>query len=297
MHALTIKDTLLQRGARAAFTEEMKHRLSKKPEIMRSLEPDFPVGCRRLTPGPGYLEALTEDNVDFIDEKISKILPNGIELAGGRFIELDVLVCATGFNTSAPPPFPVEGRDGQTVQQRFTPYPESYLSMGLDGFPNMFMLVGPNSVIGTGSLTIMLESFGDYIIKCIRKIQKENIKTMEPKAEAVRDFSTCVENYFPKTVYLEGCTSWYRKDNRIVALWPGSTLHCIESLRSPRWEDFDYTLEEGCSRLSWLGSGWSSAQVDDGKDAAYYLDPEFLQIPSAPLPEKNGRYFKQPFSH
>lgn len=296
-HGLTIQGTPLQNGARQAFTDEMRRRLAKKPEIMEALEPDFPVGCRRLTPGPGYLEALTEDDVEFITTKISKVCSRGVELEDGRLVELDVLVCATGFTTSAPPPFPVHGCKGNNMRKKFTPYPQSYLSMTLDGFPNMFMMLGPNSAIGTGSLTMMLESFGDYIIKCIRKIQKENIKTMEVKPEAVDAFSDYVKHYFPKTVYSGNCKSWYKKDDRVVVLWPGSTLHCIEALRSPRWEDFDYVLNDDCSRLSWLGSGWSSAQLEEGKDPAYYLDPEFLQVPSAPFPEKNPLYFKQPFSH
>jgi cation diffusion facilitator CzcD-associated flavoprotein CzcO len=209
LHSMTLRDSSMQMDARDDFTALMKKRLAKKPEIMKSILPNFSVGCRRLTPGPGYLEALVEDNVDFIDTPITKVHPSGVELKDGTMIELDALICATGFNASAPPPFPVVGREGQTVQSRFEPYPETYLSMTIDGYPNLFMMLGPNSAIGSGSLTMMMEMEGDYIIKCIRKMQKEDIKSMEVKLKRVKDFSQLIETYFKKTVYLENCRSWY----------------------------------------------------------------------------------------
>lgn len=183
----------------------MEARLAKKPEIAKLMVPSFSVGCRRLTPGPGFLEALTEDNVDYIQAKIAKVNPNGIELSDGRQVDIDVLVCATGFQTSAPPPFPVVGLNNLTLASRFSPFAESYLSIAVDGFPNLFMMLGPNSAIGSGSLTMMIESMGDYVVKCIRKMQKEDIRSMTVKAEAVADFSEYIDAYFQKTVYLDEC--------------------------------------------------------------------------------------------
>ena len=297
----------MQKFVRQDFTDLMKARLSKKPEILESLLPGFSVGCRRLTPGPGYLEALVEDNVDFINTPIRKCLPSGMELADGTQLELDVLVCATGFQASAPPPFAVVGNGGKTLADKFEPYPETYLSMTTDGFPNYFMMLGPNAAIGTGSLTMMMEMEGDYIIKCVRKMQKEDIRSMEPKMMRVKDFSRIVDSYFKRTVYLEGCNSWYRsqggKGDRITGLWPGSSLHAMETFRSPRWEDFDYVYEgeaagvEG-NRLAWLGDGWSSTQVDEqGGDLAFYLQPEFVDSPAVPFPEQSRIYQLRPFSY
>lgn len=299
MHGLTIKNSSMQAGARQAFRKEMKERLEKKPEIVNALTPDFAVGCRRLTPGPGYLEALTEDNVDFFSSGVSEIVEQGI-ISGGQLVELDCIICATGFNTSGHPPFPIEGLNAQTLKSRFDPYPETYMSIATDGFPNFFMLLGPNSAIGTGSLTMMIESIGDYIVKCIRKVQKENIRSMNVKADSVEAFSHFIDDYFEKTVYLDHCRSWYRSEggagNRITGLWPGSSLHCMEVLRSPRWEDFEYDLIKG-NKLSWLGNGWSSRQLDSDGDLAYYLDPDFTDIPHAPFPEQKLRLQKCAYSH
>lgn len=269
------------------------------------MTPSFAPGCRRLTPGVGYLEALAENNVDFITTGIKRITSKGIELEDGRHVEVDALVCATGFHASQAPPFPIEGKDGRSLSARFKPFPESYLSLAVDGFPNYFMMLGPNSAIGTGSLTMMIENMGDYIVKCVRKLQKENLATMCIKQSSVEDFSRYRDEYFQKTVYLDECRSWYRseggKGSKITGLWPGSTLHAIEAMRSPRWEDWEYVQDshggEKGHTLSWLGNGWSTLEVEEGKDVAYYLEPEFLDLPAAPLPEESKLQQMRPFSH
>lgn len=299
VHGISFKGSEIQTEAVKAFRAMMKERLSKKPEIVEALTPSFAVGCRRLTPGPGYLEALVEDNVNFISDKIAAITPKGIQLENGKDIDLDVLVCATGFNASAPPPFSVTGLRGETLKDRFTPWPETYLGLGVDNFPNYFMMLGPNAGIGSGSLTMILECQGDYIVKAIRKLQKEDYVTMTPKTSRVKDFSAYVGEYFKKTVYMDECNSWYRseggKGSRITGLWPGSTLHCIETLRAPRWEDYEYETKED-NQFKWLGNGWSTVQMGGG-DPAFYLGADVVDIPSAPLPEESEIHKGRPFSN
>lgn len=352
IHGYTQAGSELQKTFNDTFTAGMRNRLSKKPEIADHLLPGFAVGCRRLTPGPGYLEALCEENVEFIKGHIARITPAGVELQSGRTIDLDVLVCATGFHTSAPPPFPLTGLNGKTMSSRFNPDPESYLSITIDPFPNFFMMLGPNSAIGSGSLTMMIESAGDYVIKAIRKIQKEDIRSMTIKPRRVRDFQEYADEYFKKTVYMDRCSSWYRsvRSGRVTGLWPGSTMHAIEALRSPRWEDYDYVYEgeqeskgDGeeiqvvqepsfnadngesgfdpssrkrkrlangsddvpkassikgeANRLKWLGNGWSALQLDPNGDLAYYLEPEFTDVPANPYPEDTREYIARPFSY
>jgi hypothetical protein len=300
IHGISFKGSDIQNAAVEEFRNMMKQRLTKKPEIVDALTPSFAVGCRRLTPGPGYLEALVEDNVEFVSDKIASISPNSVVLENGRNIEIDALICATGFNAGAPPPFHIYGKKGISLQKKFTPHPETYLSVAVDGFPNFFMMLGPNSAIGSGSLTMMIETEGDYIIKCIRKLQKEDYSFMMPKPERVQDFTEYCEEYFKKTVYVDECNSWYRSDGgrgkRITGLWPGSTLHCLETLRAPRWEDFEYESRAE-NRLRWLGNGWSVTQLEGGGDPAWYLEPGFFNVPVEGRPEEDAEFKRRPFSH
>jgi hypothetical protein len=303
----------MQRGGIALFREEMRQRLLQKPEIAEYLIPSFGIGCRRSTPGPGYLEALVQSNVDFITDGIAGITRNGVKLDSGREISLDVLVCATGFQTSKAPPFTVTGRGGLTLDERFTPFPEAYLSLAVDSFPNYFMMLGPNSAIGSGSLTMMLEIEGDYIVKCIRKLQKEDYATMTVKPERVHDWREYCHEYFKNTVYTDKCNSWYKSDggrgDRIIALWPGSTLHALEALRAPRWEDFEWESRDGpgANMLRWLGNGFSVTHMKsderqgDGQayqgDPAWYIEPRFQNVPLERRPEEDAEFKMRPFSH
>lgn len=300
----------MQTSFAASFRQNMQHQLRSKPGLSDFLIPTFSVGCRRPTPGPGYLESLVAPNVDVITDPIDRITPTGIALKTGREIPLDCLICATGFNVSGTPPFPIHGLNSLPLADRLTPNPEAYLSLAVNSFPNLFFMLGPNSAIGTGSLTIILEAEGDYIIKCIRKLQKENYASMVVKKERVEDWSEYCEAYFRDTVYTEECRSWYRskQGGRVTGLWPGSTLHALEALRSPRWEDFEFerrTGEEGGNSMDWLGNGWSlTHMVDadgDGKtflgDPAWYLEPEFQRVPVEGRPEDDSVLQKRPFSY
>lgn len=300
IHASSFRDSDMQKGAVEAFRAMMKERLSKKPEIAEWLIPSFAVGCRRLTPGPGYLEALVEKNVNYMPDPIAEITPEGVKLQNGVEIPLDALVCATGFNPSAPPPFGVMGQRGITLQDKFRPFPQTYLTLATDGFPNFFMMLGPNSAIGSGSLTMILETEGDYIVKCIRKLQKDCYASMAPKPERVADFTEYVGEYFKNTVYMDECNSWYRseggKGDRISGLWPGSTMHALEALRAPRWEDFKYeSLYE--NQLSWLGNGWSVTQEEGGGDMAWYLEPSEVDVPKEGRPEEADFNKLRPWSY
>ncbi|EEU41316.1 uncharacterized protein NECHADRAFT_45940 [Fusarium vanettenii 77-13-4] len=305
VHFLTLRDSKMQHETRKLVEADMRQRLGKAPELADLILPSFAVGCRRLTPGVGYLEALQEPNVQVISTRIERVTPTGLQLVDQTHVDLDVLICATGFKTAKAPPFPILGRGSVDMGMRFEPYPETYLSVAMDGYPNFFMILGPNSLVGTGSQTMILEAELDYTIRCIRKLQRDNIQAMEAKRERVKEFSDYIDKYFPQTVYLDDCSSWYRNENgrggRITGLWPGSALHAIETFRSPRWEDYEYEYmkdESGkpVSQLKWLGNGWTYAQRHGG-DLAPYLKLEFLDTPAQPLPEETAKYSIWPFTY
>ncbi|GAA5979807.1 hypothetical protein JCM5350_002055 [Sporobolomyces pararoseus] len=288
VHGVTMKGSELQLGAVEAFRQLMRKKLEKKPHIAEKLIPTFPVACRRLTPGPGYLEALVEDNVDFISTGIKRITETGIETEDGASRDYDTIVFATGFDTSYRPRIPIIGRNGTNVQDLWADVPSHYLSMAIGpDHPNFFVVNGPNSSLGSGSLLVLFEKEVDYIIECIDKMQRENYRTMAVKQEAINDFMAYIETYFQKTVYSEKCRSWYKKgleEGPVVALWPGSCLHAIKTLKHPRWEDYDFTFSTPQkNRFAWLGTGWTREEMEGvNGDTAFYL--EGIDVPPVPEP-------------
>ena len=288
-HIITQRGSAAQTEARAFFTSLMKKALARKPEIAEHLLPDFPPFCKRLTPGPGYLEALSEDNVHVIPTGIERITSTGIQTTDGVHREVDAIVCATGFDTSYKSRFPIYGLHGHSLRERWDHRVESYLSMTIDGFPNLFMLYGPNAGLGTGNLLILFEYVSAYIAQVLSKMQTENILTVQPSPRAVKNFTDFCDEYFAGTVYSEECSSWYKggtgKNGRVVALWPGSSLHAIQALKRPRSEDFEYEYVDG-NEFGWIGDGWSKGDRVEGADTTYYLNN--LQMLHEPLAERRG---------
>ncbi len=307
----------MQKLFQSIFREGMQQRLAARPDLFDLIVPDFAPGCRRLTPGKGYLEALMAPNVEVLPQAVQTINATGVVCAPSadvtdtaaatkepRQLDVDVIVCATGFKVSEPPPFDVVGLGGHTLADRWADIPESYLSVAVDGFPNYLMMFGPNSAIGFGSLTKILEAECDYIVQVVRKLQREDYASIVPKPARVADFTQYVGTYFANTVYMDKCRSWYRTQGGtgdwICGLWPGSTVHALETLRSPRWEDFDYeSLPDAGTPpnlLRWLGNGRSETQAP-GADPAWYINPEEVDVPVEGRPEDDPRYKVRPWSY
>lgn len=190
-----------QKGGVAFFSEMMKKKLASRPEIYEQLLPNFPPGCRRLTPGPGYLEALVQPNVDFIKTRIKQIHPDGVETEDGKIRKVDVIICATGFDVSGQKYLPLTGRNGVQINKKWAKQPIAYNSFAVDEFPNCFITAGPNITLANGSLILMFEKVIEYAAKAIKKMQREGIKAMVVKKEAVDDWKEYCDNFFPRTVF------------------------------------------------------------------------------------------------
>lgn len=136
------KDSPEQATAVKFSTDEMKRRVGVDNPLLEKLIPEFGVACRRPTPGTGYLEALTAPNVRVVTDRIAKVTSEGIELTTGEVIPVDVIICATGFDVSYRPRFPIIGRGGVDLRERWKSRPTSYLAMAAAEMPNYFMFQG-----------------------------------------------------------------------------------------------------------------------------------------------------------
>ena len=274
-----IRGSQENRGLREDFIQTMAKRLERRPELLDSITPEFSPHCRRLTPGPGYLEALCADNVDFIQTPIKRFTTRGIETEDGEVREVDAIFCATGANTDMTPPFPIVSR-GVNLQTAWKPggefnFPYSYLGLATPGFPNLLFVGGPNAIGPSGTVPHGVETQITYHAKLLRKVSSQRIKSIAPLRQAADDFVEYSDAFFPTTVLTENCSSWAnsgRPGARIHGLWPGSAAHATLVRREPRWEDWEYKyLSASGNRFAYLGNGWTKKERDPNSDMTSYL--------------------------
>lgn len=274
----TLRESGVNEGLRESFIEAMKQRVAKKPELLEGLIPDFAPHCRRLTPGPGYLEALTEDNVDLVKSKIKRFTATGIETEDGVKRDFDAIFCATGANTDMVHQFPIKAR-GVDLRDVWRPggipgFPYTYLGVATPGFPNLLFLGGPHVTSPSGTLTFSVETSLAYYAKILRKVSREGILSIVPSRDAADDFVDYCDAFFPTTVLTDNCASWSnggRPGARIHGMWPGSGMHMDVAKREPRWEDWEYVRASKVNRFAYFGNGYTHAELDEDNDLVSYL--------------------------
>ncbi|KAM4066273.1 NAD(P)-binding rossmann-like domain-containing protein [Hirsutella rhossiliensis] len=270
---LFVKNSATQKAASAYMKDQMIQKLGDK-ELSDRLIPNFGLGCRRITPGIGYMESLSEPNVSVVFGNVTEITADACVTDDGRNWPIDILICATGFDTTFQPQFPLIGRDGKSLADEWTEEPRSYLGMAVHGYPNYFMFLGPNSPNGNGPLMCAIEAQGQYMAHFMNRWQKEDLASIEPKVAAVNDFMEQKDAFMKTSVWGNNCSSWYRnhKTGKVTALWPGSTPHYLEATVAPRYEDFDIGYRT--NRFAYLGNGFSQAELNPNVDSADYIRNE-----------------------
>ncbi|KAL2833548.1 hypothetical protein BJY01DRAFT_259862 [Aspergillus pseudoustus] len=282
-----IADSELQQRAQEVFRKTMTERLGDSEKGRRAAEnliPDFPVGCRRLTPGPGFLEALTQEHVEIYWDGIVRVNETGIvthcndDKTSNNEVnqEYDVIVCATGFDTSFRPSFPIIGRGGINLADKWnSSAPEAYFSFLVPDMPNYFCFIGPNSVISNGSLVLGIQATAVYIYRWLHKLQTEHVRSFTVHQDATDEYNQHMQTYLARTVWTRNCRSWYKRgtvDGPVVAVYGGTTFHFMEAIKEPRWEDF--VIEYGklgagvVNRFAYLGNGFTKSETRGGSIGA-----------------------------
>ncbi|KAF7556447.1 hypothetical protein G7Z17_g1441 [Cylindrodendrum hubeiense] len=249
------KNSPEQNDFRRKFESRMKS-LIPDENLQKHLIPSFEAGCRRINPGEDFLISLQKDNVQPVFDSIDRVTPNGI-IAGGEEFQADVLVAATGFNTTFKPRFPIYGSSGFNLQDLWAQNPVSYLGTGVSGFPNYFIFLGPNTPISNGSLMGPVEATGDYFIRIMRKVIRQRILSFDIRCDAQSDFDAHTQSRMKDMVWTGTCRSWFKRgtDGKVTALWPGSALHYMQVLAENRWEDYNWAYEG--ERYAYWGPGIS----------------------------------------
>ncbi|KAI9872864.1 MAG: hypothetical protein M1830_001115, partial [Pleopsidium flavum] len=259
-----IKGSDAAKEARDYSEDEMMRKLGHNPRLIEKVIPkDFNVGCRRPTPGNGFLEALTANNTTCFTDPIHKITPKGFVDRDGNEHEVDVIICATGFDTSWVPryPFIVDGQDlRDTWSAAKGNKVISYLSYAVPEYPNHFSYCGPYGPLAHGSFFPLIAKWSDLIVKIITKMQIEGIKSLRPKMEVARQFYEHADLYLQRTAWTSPCSSWFKdgkKDGQLT-IYPGSRLHFMQLLEDPRYEDYEIEYVDKKNMFSFLGNGFAT---------------------------------------
>lgn len=254
--------------------EQMAAKLNHDPVLCEQLIPKWEMGCRRVTPGPGYLESFLRDNCSLTTSPITKVTENGVCTADGQEFQCDVIICATGFDVSHCPRYPIVGQNSVNLADKWAIEPESYLSIATDGFPNYFMMMGPNCLGGHGSLVESLNWTGDYFVKMIKKIATEDIKYVMPKKSAVEAFVRYGDEIHKTLVWTGSCSSWYKRgrvNGRVTALFAGGAVLFKRLISEIRGEDYDIVYNS-TNPFRFMGNGFMEWEMKPDSDLSWYVE-------------------------
>ena len=204
------------------------------------LTPDYDPGCKRRVISDDYLDTFNRNNVTLVTSGIEKIVPNGVVDGDGTLHEVDTLIEATGFR-----PFDITdyvsitGKGGKTLQEAWSEKVDSHRTMMVPGFPNFFLMLGPNSATGHTSALIMIESAAKYVANCLRLINSSELKQLDPDPKVVAAYNSRLQRDIKKMVFSGGCGAWYTDDNDYnFTLWPYSAARFLWEQAKVRREEF-----------------------------------------------------------
>ncbi|NIL96772.1 MAG: NAD(P)-binding domain-containing protein [Planctomycetales bacterium] len=203
--------------------------------------PRFPAGCKRVLLSNDYLECLHRENVQLVTEEIRRVVPDGIETDRG-LTPVDSIVFATGFQANRfLYPMQITGRDNLDLDRLWQTRPRTYLGMMSPGFPNFFMLYGPNTNLGHNSIIFMVECQVNYLLRCVRALVRRGDQALEVRESVVEQFDRQLQDHLREKVWNGYVASWYKTpEGHIVNNWGGSTLAYWWMTRKPDWQAFQF---------------------------------------------------------
>lgn len=213
----------------------------KDHKLRHRLTPDYPIGCKRILVSNDWYKTLLNPKIDIVSEDIAEIVPQGIRTADGKVREVDAIIYGTGFAaTDFLAPMHISGLNGQVLKQTWQQGAEAYLGLTVHGFPNLFMLYGPNTNLGHSSIVYMLESQFNYVLDALKKLQQNGLRYLNVKQDIQTRFNGDIQQRMKKTMWAQGCSSWYvTAEGKNTNNWPGFTFDYRERTRKLNLHDYD----------------------------------------------------------
>jgi cation diffusion facilitator CzcD-associated flavoprotein CzcO len=216
-------------------------RVVTSPSLRRCLTPDYAVGCKRACLSDDYLPAFNRPDVTLVTDEIARITAAGIEDREGNHHDHDVIVFATGFkpfNVSGQ--VDIRGRNNLSLAQAWDRGARAHRTMMIPDFPNLFVMLGPNSGLGHTSVILMIEAQARYLMGCLSLKRRRGVRELAPKAGALQRYDSRLQQALGKTVFGSGCGAWYTDEaDRNFTLWPYSTIRYFLEMWGPRSAEFE----------------------------------------------------------
>jgi cation diffusion facilitator CzcD-associated flavoprotein CzcO len=197
------------------------------PQLRARLVPDYTLGCKRVLLTNDYYPALAQANVAVLKEGIREVREHSIVTGSGEERPVDVIIYATGFDVEhAYGPIELRGRDGCSFARALDEGAGAYKGATVAGFPNFFMITGPNTLLGHNSMVYMIESGVRYAVDGVRRLLRDGLHSVEVQAAVQGAYNRKLQRKLKDTVWHTGCRSWYLDSRgRNLVIWPGFTFH------------------------------------------------------------------------
>lgn len=206
------------------------------PDLREMLLPDYAIGCKRVLLSSDYYPALVRDNVSLVTTPIKRIESDAIVDHDDTRRPIDTLILATGFHATAPVPNGlITGRDGIDLAEAWSTGPEAWRGVAVHGFPNLYLLLGPNTALGHNSVIVMIEAQIEFVLRALGHMDRTAQRVLEVRAGAQADYNRWLQHKLAGTVWnAGGCGSWYLHPDtgRNTTLWPGFTWRYRSLVRS-----------------------------------------------------------------
>ena len=223
---------------KAALKEMEAH--IKDPELRRKLTPDYPAGCKRILLTNDWYPALARPNVEVETSRIAKVTADAIVTEDGVSHPVDVIIHATGFeSTDFLAPMKVVGLGNADLNHVWARGAEAHRGVAVAGFPNFFMLYGPNTNLGHNSIIFMIECQANYIAQCVAALRNSRLRYIDVRKEAMESFNRELQQDMQKTVWAAGCSSWYKTaDGKVTNNWSSFTAKYWWEMRHPDFGEY-----------------------------------------------------------
>ena len=223
----------------ARACENNLHASVRDPVLRQKLTPDYKVGCKRLVVSDRFYEAIQRPNAQLVTDDIERIEPRGVRTDDGVLHECDRLIFATGFHAhSLCHPINIVGRQGRSLADQWAQGNVAYRSVAVPGFPNFFLIGGPNSPIGNFSYLMTAETQARYVATLVGALAQGKARSIEPEAGVTERYNADLRAAMEGTIWTSGCDSWYFDPHGRVASYPWSYSRFADEMREPDWYDF-----------------------------------------------------------